>query len=89
MKPIRTHIDSIRPKYFLFDIIDSCIRERVALLVAAIPSLLGVKNAFEALAIIPIYSEGIEAAATGEDISPYIVAMINSRSTGWPPSSSS
>lgn len=49
-------------------------RERITLLVAVISALLGVKEAFEG-AIIPIYNEGIETAAAGGDITPYIVAM--------------
>lgn len=51
-------------------------RDKVALLMVAIPVLLGVKKALEALALIPIYNEGIQVAAAGGDITPYIVAMI-------------
>lgn len=51
-------------------------RDKVALLVVTIPVLLEVNKALEALALIPIYNEGIQVAAAGGDITPYIVAMI-------------
>lgn len=51
-------------------------REKPVFLAALIPALFGIKKALEALAIIPIYNEGIAVAASGGDISPYIIAML-------------
>lgn len=51
-------------------------RDKVALLVVTVPVLLAIKKALEALALIPIYNEGIQVAAAGGDFTPYIVAMI-------------
>jgi hypothetical protein len=51
-------------------------REKLALIAALIPALLGIKKALDALAIISIYKEGMAVAASGGDISPYIVAMV-------------
>lgn len=45
-------------------------------LAALTPALLGIKKALEAPAIILIYNEGIAVAASGGDISPYIIAML-------------
>lgn len=43
---------------------------------AAIPALLALKKALTGLAIIPVTSEGMQVAAQGGDITPYIVALI-------------
>lgn len=45
----------------------------IAALIVALPEF---KKAVEALALIPLFNAGLESAATGGDVTPYIIGMI-------------
>lgn len=52
-------------------------RAKVLATIAAIPALLAIKKILEALALIPVYTEGVRVAANGGDVTSYITAMVD------------